>query len=236
MGLMTIKLYDLTDATREIFFSPYCWRARMALAHKGLAFESIPWHFTDTDMIKNNSAGRVPVIVDGDRWVHESFDIARYLDEQYPDRPMLMKDDGAVAAAQFVDAWCNYQVFPALRPISVFAVYEIIHDKDKAYFRDSRETMLKEKLEEISKDPEAERKALAVALRPADVMLAKQRFFGGNSPSYADYVVFGTLMWPYQVCPASPLETGTNVDAWFNRLLDLNDGFARAAKRVMATA
>lgn len=231
---MTIQLYDLTDATREIFFSPYCWRTRMALAHKGLAFESIPWHFTDTEVIEANSAGRVPVIVDGGRWVHDSFDIAQYLDQQYPDRPMLMKDDAAVAAAQFTDAWCNFQVFAALRPISVFSVFKIIHDKDKTYFRESREKMLKEKLEEISKDPEAEKKALGVALRPADVLLGKQQFFGGNTPSYADYVVFGTLMWPYQVCPASPLEAGTNVAAWFDRLLDLNDGFARKAKRVMA--
>ena len=44
-SIMTIKLYDLTDASREVFFSPYCWRTRMALNHKGLEFESIPWHF-----------------------------------------------------------------------------------------------------------------------------------------------------------------------------------------------
>lgn len=39
---MSLKLYELvgTDAARP--FSPYCWRTRMALAHKGLTAESLP--------------------------------------------------------------------------------------------------------------------------------------------------------------------------------------------------
>lgn len=233
---MTIQLYDLTDATREIFFSPYCWRIRMALKHKGLDFESIPWHFTDKNLIEEKSAGRVPVIVDDDRWVHESFDIARYLDEQYPDHPALMKDDAAVATARFIEAWCNFHVFATLRPISVLSVHKIIHEKDQLYFRESREAMLKQKLEDLSNDPAAEKKALAAALRPAEATFATQKFFGGSQPNYADFILFGTLMWPYQVCSNSPLEPGSNVDQWFNRLLDLNGGFARTAKRVMAPA
>ena len=95
---------------------------------------------------------------------------------------------------------------------------------------------LKQKLEDLSKDPAAEKKALAAALRPAETTLADQQLLGGSQPAYADYILFGTLMWPYQVCPASPLESGTNVDGWFNRLLDLNGGAARSAKRVMTSA
>jgi hypothetical protein len=37
---MAIKLYDLAGAELDQRFSPYCWRTRMALAHKGtLAFQ-----------------------------------------------------------------------------------------------------------------------------------------------------------------------------------------------------
>jgi hypothetical protein len=28
-------------------FSPFCWRIRVALAHKGLTVETIPWRFTE---------------------------------------------------------------------------------------------------------------------------------------------------------------------------------------------
>ena len=39
---MNLQLFELvgTDDTRP--FSPYCWRTRMALAHKGLDHGSIP--------------------------------------------------------------------------------------------------------------------------------------------------------------------------------------------------
>ncbi|HXJ10454.1 MAG TPA: glutathione S-transferase N-terminal domain-containing protein, partial [Burkholderiales bacterium] len=46
-----IKLYDLAAAEDDRRFSPYCWRAKMALKHKGLEFETIPWRFTDKDVI-----------------------------------------------------------------------------------------------------------------------------------------------------------------------------------------
>jgi glutathione S-transferase len=46
---MTITLYDLAGAEADRRFTPLCWRARMALAHKGLAVETVPWRFTETD-------------------------------------------------------------------------------------------------------------------------------------------------------------------------------------------
>ena len=48
---MPLKLYELvgTDPSRP--FSPFCWRTRMALAHKGLSAETIPWCFTEKDAI-----------------------------------------------------------------------------------------------------------------------------------------------------------------------------------------
>ena len=38
---------------------------RMALAHKGLAVETVPWRFTEKDKLPQPNAGRVPVIADG---------------------------------------------------------------------------------------------------------------------------------------------------------------------------
>lgn len=230
---MTIQLYDLTDASRQVFFSPFCWRTRTALEHKGLEFESIPWHFTDKEMAEKTGHARVPVISAGGGWKNESSAIAEYLDQAYPDKPALMKDDAAKATAQFVEAWCISSVFGPLRPLAVMSVFKIIHEKDKSYFRESREKALKCKLEEISQDPTAEKAALTAALRPAEDLFGKQSFFGGDAPSYADYVLFGTLMWPYIVSPGSPVEDGSNVAAWFDRLLDLNGGFARSAKRAV---
>ena len=61
---MAIKMYDLCGAEAERRFSPFCWRARMALAHKGLDVETVPWRFTEKDKLPTPNAGRVPVIYD----------------------------------------------------------------------------------------------------------------------------------------------------------------------------
>ena len=228
---MTIKLFDLADASEQIFFSPYCWRTRMALKHKGLAFESVPWHFTETDRLAHFGSKRVPVLVDGDTAMGESWDIALHLDEAYPDKPPLMANDAARARAKFIEAWCNATVFATMRPIAVGAVFSIIAEKDKAYFRESRERMLGTGLEDLSTDQAAEAAALNKALAPANAALSEAPFLAGASPDYSDYVLFGTLMWPYMVCTANPLDMQTAIGHWFARMLDLHEGFARNAPR-----
>jgi len=57
---MTIKLYDLAAAEDDRRFSPYCWRIRMALAHKGLAVKTIAWRFTERDAIAFSGSERRP--------------------------------------------------------------------------------------------------------------------------------------------------------------------------------
>src|SRR5258708_37722835 len=84
--VMPITMYDLAGVEADRRFSPFCWRAKMALAHKELAVETVPWRFTEKDKLPQPNAGRVPVIRDGDRVVHDSTAIADYLEERYPDR------------------------------------------------------------------------------------------------------------------------------------------------------
>ena len=91
---MGLQLYDLAGAEPERRFSPYCWRTKLALMHKGLPFDTIPWRFTDKDVIAFSGQGRVPVLVDGDRVVFDSWTIANYLEDAYPDRPSLFGGDG----------------------------------------------------------------------------------------------------------------------------------------------
>jgi len=54
---MSITLYDLAGAEADRRFSPFCWRARMALADKGLAVETVPWGFNEKDKLPQPNAG-----------------------------------------------------------------------------------------------------------------------------------------------------------------------------------
>ena len=73
---MGMQLYDLAGADLERRFSPYCWRIKLALMHKGLPFDTIPWRFTEKKAIAFSGQGRVPVLIDGDQVVFDSWKIA----------------------------------------------------------------------------------------------------------------------------------------------------------------
>lgn len=65
---MAITLYELLGAD-DRRFSPYCWRTRMALAHKGLKAEIVPCKFTDKQLIAFSGQDKVPVLKDSARVV-----------------------------------------------------------------------------------------------------------------------------------------------------------------------
>jgi len=63
---MAVELFELVgDDDRR--FSPYCWRARMALAHKGIEADYIPVGFTEKDRIAFSGQQLVPVLRDGEK-------------------------------------------------------------------------------------------------------------------------------------------------------------------------
>ena len=114
---MAIKLYDLAGAEEHRRFSPFCWRTKMALAHKGLAFETIPWHFTEKPVIAAHGSERVPVIIDNGRSVNDSWTIANYLEDTYPGLPSLFGGQGGRAAARFLNAWTDNVINVAIGPM-----------------------------------------------------------------------------------------------------------------------
>ncbi len=227
---MAIKLYDLTGAEDDRRFSPYCWRTKMALKHKGLEFEAIPWRFTEKDTIAFSGSSTVPVLLDGGQTVHDSWRIALYLDEAYPSRPGLFEGSEARALAEFFAQWAFRAMHPAVMKVIVLDLFSRIHEKDKAYFRASREKRFGMTLEEYGADPKGALAALRGALEPVRPVLVQNAFVSGKGPGYADYVLFGVFQWARAMSPIRLLEPDDPVFAWRERMLDLFGGFARQAK------
>lgn len=48
----SVVMYDLACADETVRFSPYCWRIKYALAHKGIKCDYKAWHFAQKDMLK----------------------------------------------------------------------------------------------------------------------------------------------------------------------------------------
>jgi glutathione S-transferase len=91
----------LHDAPR----CPYCARTRIVLAEKGVPYETVTVDLANRPawLLEHNPPdGRVPVLEE-DGWVlPESVVIDEYLEERYPEPPLLPADPAARAAARFV--------------------------------------------------------------------------------------------------------------------------------------
>ncbi len=223
---MTITLYDLAGAEDDRRFSPPCWQVKMALKHKELAFETIPWRFTEKAALSFSGQDRVPVLVDGDQIVSDSWKIVQYLETTYPDRPSLLAGKTGESGALFIKFWCLQAINPPLFQIILLDLFQHLHPKDKAYFRESREKMIGMTLEQAAAPTDETIQALRTALTPLRLILERQPYLGGDQSSFADYVVFSQFQWARTVCPIQLLIKDDLVYQWRDRLLNRFDGYA----------
>jgi glutathione S-transferase len=222
-------LYDLAGDDPARRFSPYCWRTRMALAHKSLPVRTVPWRFTDKEVIAFTGQGRVPVLVDGETAVHDSWTIALYLEDRYPDRPSLFHGAAALAVTRFVNSWADRVLLPLVATLILTDIHDHLHEKDRAYFRASREKAFGKSLEAVTADRDSRVIQFRQAMEPLRTTLRAQPYIAGDAPAYADYIPFGILQWARAISPFQLLETTDPVAAWRDRLLDAFDGLARSA-------
>jgi glutathione S-transferase len=227
---MSIVLYDLAGADPAVRFSPYCWRTRFALAHKGLPVETVPWRFSDREVIAFSGQGKVPVIRDSERVVSDSWAIAEYLEEKVP-TPTLFGGATGRAHAAFVNAWADGVLVGGIARFIVRDLVDTIDPGDRAYFRSSREARFGCSLEEVQAGREDRVAAFRDLLMPVRLVLRRQAWLGGAAPSYADHIVAGTLMWPRCASRFSLLDSDDIVAQWLERVLDLYGGLGRDARR-----
>jgi glutathione S-transferase len=227
---MTIVMYDLAGADPELRFSPYCWRIKMALAHKGLALETRPWRFTEKAVIAPGGLGRVPTIIDNGKWLADSWAIANYLEDTYADRPSIFGGAAGRALARFYNDWTDGVLQPAVIRFVLTDIHDVIAEKDRAYFRSSREERFGTTLEKVCEGRETRLADFRKSLAPLRATLTAQPFLGGATPLYPDYIVFGAFQWPRCVSAFELLAPDDPIAAWRDRLLDAFDGMARRAK------
>jgi len=225
-----LRMYDLAGAEADRRFSPYCWRIRMALAHKGLEVETIPWRFTDKAVLAPTKQGRVPVLVDGDRWVNDSWAIANYLEDTYPDRPSLFGGGAGRALSRFPANWADAVLHAGLAGLVVRDILDHVAEQDRDYFRTSREERFGRTLEAVVADREARLPAFRDTLTPLRLTLRNQPFLGGETPLYADYAVFGGFQWARCISAFKLLAPDDPIHAWRGRMLGLYGGLAGQAK------
>jgi len=220
-------LYDLAGADSTLRFSPYCWRTRMALLHKELPFATLPWRFTDKETIAFSGQGLVPVLVDGEQIISDSWAIADYLEQTYPDAPSRFGCNSGQALTRFINEFVDGVVHPGMARLIVSDIPHVLGESDRAYFRESREKRFGKPLEEITSNRDIEITAFRRSLEPLRRVLTKQPFLGGSTALYADYILFGAFQWARCTSTFELLAEEDVLFAWRERMLDAFSGHAR---------
>ncbi len=224
---MSLKLFELVGTDAERPFSLFCWRTRMALAHKGLSAETLPWRFTEKTAIAPHGSEKVPVLLHHDKPVVVSWTIANHLEDAFPDRPSLFGGEGGRAMARMLNWWGDMAIVGGIFPMIIADIPKNLAEVDATYFRQSREARFGKPLEEIMANRDTQVTAFRKSLDVMRLTLKTQPYLGGTAPNYADYIVFGGFQWARVVSPFKLLESDDPVYAWRERLLDAFDGMAR---------
>lgn len=225
-----LRLYELVLENGRSA-SPYVWRTRFALAHKGLGYESVPLGFSEIPTTFGGRFKTVPVIRYRDHLLAESWDIVAYLDRTFPARP-LFSGPGEFAMAQLFDNWLRSNILMRLFGLYVLDIHNAARVQDRAYFRESREQWLKgATLEQFTADREARLPEVRQAFDPLRLQLAQYPFLGGATANYADYVALGALQWVASVSTLPLFAADDDVlRQWLERGLDLHGGAGRDAR------
>jgi glutathione S-transferase len=223
-----IRLYDVT-LENGCTLSPFVWRIRYALAHKGFECETEPLAFTGIRKILGGKYTQVPIIADNGEIVSDSWAIAQYLDRKYTDRAPLFRTYGELVWARFFDRWIFRDVVPHMYHCYVLDNYNFARPEDRDYLRESRErTFLGgRRLEEVVKGREKRLPAIRDSLQPLRVMLAETRWLGGIRPNYVDFCGLSLFLWAAAINTLPPLEKSDPLFDWLNRGFDLYGGVGR---------
>lgn len=221
------RLYELA-LDNGCSASPYVWRIRYALAHKGVPCEPVPLGFSEIPTAFGGRFKTVPVIERVDTMLGESWDIAEYLDRAFPGQPALFSSAAELAMVRLTDAWFSAEILRKMFGVYVLDIHNAARPEDRPYFRQTREKRLKgATLEEFTADRVSRLPALRDALIPLRAHLSRFPYLGGSAPNYADYIGLGAFLWVASVSTLPLLAHDDTLRTWIDRGFDLYDGLGR---------
>jgi glutathione S-transferase len=208
-------------------YSVFSWRTRMALKHKQLPFETNPVRLSDKATIAFSGGKTVPVIRDGDTVLRDSWKIAEYLEQRYPQQPTLFGGDIGRGVTHAFNTWVDRALLGAMMAVVAPDIHERVDPADEDHFRNMIESVMKKNLNTLRSERDEALKRLGRALEPMQTLLKRQAYICGEQPAYADYILFSIFQWARVMSPREILAPEDPLSPWRERVLDLFGAFAR---------
>ncbi|KAG0369794.1 hypothetical protein BC939DRAFT_196589 [Gamsiella multidivaricata] len=211
----TLRLFELVDGkTRTISFSPAVWRAKFALNHKKVTYESVPLTFLEIptaipSACPNVTAPTVPTLqLESGQGLPDSLAIAEYLEEKYPDRPLLFgKSPSEKNLQRFFESYVQSKIHPAIQRMVFQDMYDMQDAENAHYFRMSREKSSGRPYQEIAGDRNANLRELKENLGLIHTALRSGGWILGAQPGWADFVLMASFVW-FNACSPKDFKEG----------------------------
>ena len=228
-----MKLFELVGRDKTQGFSPFVWRSKLALAHKKLAPELVPLRFTEIqDAVAFANSKTVPVLVDEQATIKDSWDIACYLEETYPDKPSLFGGDEARAASKLLGLQvAKYLLMPLFKTL-VADIHDVLNEKDQIYFRKTREPRIGCTIEEARETHKSSLTIFQENLWPYNQYLKDALYLSGAQPAYNDYILYSTFLWARCTSATLLFNEDDPIASWIDRMDELFDGLGGCAKKI----
>ena len=214
-----ITLYDLQLRTGATI-SPFVWATKYAIAHKGFEIDIVPGGFTGIVERTGGRTERLPAIVDDGRWVLDSWLIAEYLDETYPDRPALIGSRQVEIATKFIESWLWSTVLREWMPNIVQDYRDMSLDVDHDYVTRTR-TPPGTTLEAMQAGREDRLPLIPPKLELLRATLRETPWLGGETPNYTDFRALAVFLFMAAVATTPVLTDDDPLRHWIDRGFDL---------------
>ncbi|MBV8887761.1 MAG: glutathione S-transferase family protein [Chroococcidiopsidaceae cyanobacterium CP_BM_RX_35] len=187
--------------------SQYSEKVRLILDYKGLAYRKIEVTpgIGQVEVFRLTGQRQVPVLKDGSRIVADSTEIAKYLDRQYPDRPLIPTDPKQRGLCLLIEEWADESIGTKSRQV-LFGALSKNQSLRKSLLPAATPDIVKVLVEAVPSEllqvlgfgvglsPEVVKRAeadLKQDLEALCLLLADSLYLVGDQPTLADFAVAG---------------------------------------------
>ncbi|KAF9132528.1 hypothetical protein BGW39_011880 [Mortierella sp. 14UC] len=204
-----LQLFEVVDGkTRQKSFSPMVWRAKLALNHKNVPYETVPVTFIDIPVLipkvcPNVKAPTVPTLKVADsEGLQDSLAIAEYVEKTHPKGPSIFGSNPSEKNLQlFFDSYVSTRLHPVIQRLVYIEMYEDQDAENAAYFKSSREKGGKT-LAELGGDRVQNLKELKDNLGLIHTALLRSGgWITGEQPGWADFTLISAFIWFHSFAP-----------------------------------
>ncbi|MCG6135841.1 MAG: glutathione S-transferase family protein [Nostoc sp. LLA-1] len=187
--------------------SHYSEKVRLILDYKGLIYRKIEVTpgIGQVDLFRLTGQRQVPVLKDGSKYITDSTEIAKYLDLEYPERPLIPKDPKQRGLCLLIEEWADESIGKKGRT-ALFSAISQDQNFRKSLLPTSTPDIFKSLVGGVPRDvltilglgvgysPDVIKSAIADLkqdLEALTLLLADSPYLTGDEPTLADLAVAG---------------------------------------------